>query len=57
MDLNILILILQLIILIFQIIQLRNQMRLHKFIGMPKIDIKCELKLILSKIINIFKRG
>ena len=57
MDLNILILILQLIILIFQIIQLRNQMRLHKFIGMPKIDIKGELKLILSNIINIFKRG
>ena len=57
MDLNILILILQLVILAFQITQLRNQMRLHKFLGMPKIDIKCELKQILSKIINKFKRG
>ena len=57
MDLNILILILQLIILIFQIIQLRNQFKLFGLLCMTNINIKGKIKQILSYIINKFKRS
>jgi len=57
MLLDVIILILQLVILMFQIIQLRNQVKLHRFIGMPKINVKDELKRILSGIVKMFKRN
>ena len=56
MVLDFLILFCQLVILAFQIIQLRNQIRLYDMLGVPYFDIKYELNQILSKIIKKFKQ-
>ena len=56
MVLDFLILFCQLVILAFQIIQLRNQFKLFGLLCMTNINIKGKIKQILSSIINKFKR-